>query len=36
MTFGKPISVPRQATDAEREQLREKLQAVLVAGLRGD
>ena len=32
MTFGKPIRVPRGATGAEREQLREQLQVVLLAG----
>ncbi|HXI73216.1 MAG TPA: lysophospholipid acyltransferase family protein [Verrucomicrobiae bacterium] len=32
MTFGEPIRVPRGATDAERGQLREQLQAVLQAG----
>jgi len=32
MTFGKPIRVPRGATATEREQLREQLQAVLLAG----
>ncbi len=36
MTFGDPIRVPRGATDAEREQLREQLQAVLRAGTRGE
>jgi len=36
MTFGEPIRVPRGATDAERARLREHLQAVLVAGTRGD
>jgi lysophospholipid acyltransferase (LPLAT)-like uncharacterized protein len=34
MTFGEPIRVPRGATDAERDQLREQLQAVLLAGTR--
>lgn len=32
MTFGEPIRVPRGATDAERDQLREQLQVVLRAG----
>jgi lysophospholipid acyltransferase (LPLAT)-like uncharacterized protein len=32
MTFGEPIHIPREATDAERAQLRERLQAVLLAG----
>ncbi|MCX6924900.1 MAG: lysophospholipid acyltransferase family protein [Verrucomicrobia bacterium] len=35
MTFGEPIYVPRGATDAERGQLREQLQDVLLAGTRG-
>lgn len=34
MTFGEPIRVPRDATLAERDQLREQLQAVLLAGTR--
>jgi len=33
MTFGQPIRVPRHATAAERVQLREQLQAALLAGL---
>jgi lysophospholipid acyltransferase (LPLAT)-like uncharacterized protein len=32
MSFGEPIHVPRWATEAERAQLREHLQAVLLAG----
>jgi len=36
MTFGEPIRVPRQATDAERAQLGEQLRAVLLAGTRGE
>ena len=36
MTFGEPIRVPREATEVERSQLREQLQAVLVAGTRED
>jgi lysophospholipid acyltransferase (LPLAT)-like uncharacterized protein len=36
MTFGDPIRVPRGATDAERNQLREQLQAVLRAGTQGE
>ena len=36
MTFGEPIRVPREATEAERSQLREQLQAVLVAGTHGE
>jgi lysophospholipid acyltransferase (LPLAT)-like uncharacterized protein len=35
MTFGEPIRVPRGATDAERAQLREHLEGVLLAGTRG-
>jgi len=34
MTFGELIRVPRRATDAEREQLREQLGAALLAGTR--
>ena len=34
MTFGDPIRVPREASDAECAQLRERLQAVLLAGTR--
>lgn len=34
MTFGEPIRVPRRATDAECEQLREQLGAALLAGTR--
>ena len=36
MTFGNPIRVPRGATGAERDQLREQLQTVLRAGTRGE
>jgi len=36
MTFGEPIRVPRQATDAERAQLGEQLRAVLLAGTLGE
>lgn len=36
MTFGAPIRVPRGATGAERDQLREQLQAVLRAGTPGE
>ena len=36
MTFSEPIRVPRRATDAEREQLREQLGAALLAGTRGE
>ena len=36
MTFGKPIHVPREATDAELAQLREQLRAELLAGTRGE
>jgi len=36
MTFGEPIHVPREATNAERDQLREQLQAVLRAGTQGE
>jgi lysophospholipid acyltransferase (LPLAT)-like uncharacterized protein len=36
MTFGEPIRVPRRATDAEREQLREQLGAALLAGTRDE
>jgi lysophospholipid acyltransferase (LPLAT)-like uncharacterized protein len=36
MTFGQPIHVPREATDAERAQLREQLQGVLFGGTQGD
>ena len=36
MTFGEPIHVPRGATDAERAQLREQLQDVLLVGTRGE
>lgn len=32
MSFGEPIHVPRHATKAERDHLREQLQAVLLAG----
>lgn len=32
MTFGEPIRVPREASETERLQLRERLQAVLLAG----
>jgi len=35
MTFGELIRVPRGATILERDQLREQLQAVLVAGAKG-
>jgi len=34
MFFGEPIHVPRHATIAERDHLREQLQAVLLAGTR--
>ena len=34
MTFGEPIRVPREVTEAERAQLREQLQAELLAGTR--
>ena len=34
MTFGELIRVPRRATGAEREQLREQLGAALLAGMR--
>jgi lysophospholipid acyltransferase (LPLAT)-like uncharacterized protein len=33
MTFGEPIRVPRGATDAERAQLRDQLQAALLVGV---
>jgi lysophospholipid acyltransferase (LPLAT)-like uncharacterized protein len=36
MTFGEPIRVPRNITDAEREQLREQLRSVLLAGTQGE
>jgi hypothetical protein len=36
MTFGKPIRVARQATDAEIAQLCEELQGGLLAGTRGE
>ena len=36
MTFGELIRVPRTATDAEREQLREQLGAALLAGARDE
>jgi len=36
MTFGEPIRVPREATDAERAQLGEQLRAVLLAGTLGE
>jgi lysophospholipid acyltransferase (LPLAT)-like uncharacterized protein len=36
MTFGEPIRVPREATVAERAQLREQLRGVLLAGTRGE
>lgn len=35
MTFGDPIRVPREATEAERGELREQLQSVLLEGTRG-
>jgi len=34
MTFSEPIRVPRGVSDTERGQLREQLQAVLLAGTR--
>lgn len=36
MTFGEPLRVPRQATDAERAQLGEQLRTVLLAGTLGE
>jgi len=36
MTFGVPIRVPREASDAERIQLREQLRDVLMAGTHGE
>jgi lysophospholipid acyltransferase (LPLAT)-like uncharacterized protein len=36
MTFGEPIHVPRDATEARRAQLRERLQGVLLAGTQGE
>ena len=36
MTFGELIHVPREATEAERAQLREQLRTVLLAGTCGD
>jgi lysophospholipid acyltransferase (LPLAT)-like uncharacterized protein len=36
MTFGAPIFIPREASNAERDQLREKLWAALLAGTRGE
>ena len=36
MSFGEPIHVPREATDAERAQLREQLRGVLLVGMQGD
>jgi len=36
MTFGAPIRVPREATDAERVQLGNDLRDVLLAGTRGE
>ena len=36
MAFGEPIRVPRGATEMERGQLRERLQAVLLAGTQGE
>ena len=36
MTFGDPIRVPREATEAERVQLREQLRDVLLAGTCGE
>jgi lysophospholipid acyltransferase (LPLAT)-like uncharacterized protein len=36
MTFGEPIRVPREATDAERARLREHLGQVLLAGTAGE
>jgi lysophospholipid acyltransferase (LPLAT)-like uncharacterized protein len=36
MTFGEPIRVPREATDAERTQLGEQLRTVLLAGTLGE
>ena len=36
MTFGEPIFVPREATSAERGQLRERLWGALLAGTRGE
>jgi hypothetical protein len=36
MTFGEPISVPREATDEQRARFREQLQGVLAAGTEGE
>jgi lysophospholipid acyltransferase (LPLAT)-like uncharacterized protein len=36
MTFGEPIRVPRDATDADRARLREQLQNALLAGTQGE
>jgi hypothetical protein len=36
MTFGAPIRVPREATDADRTQLRAQLRDVLMAGTQGE
>lgn len=36
MTFGEPIRVPRETTDAGRAQLREQLRSVLLAGTGGE
>lgn len=36
MTFGDPIRVPREATVADRAELRERLRDVLLAGTRGE